>query len=405
MINALRSFLNNSGAWVSLSMVMSKVLAFLMAIFLVRILPADEFGILTVALNFIGFFIPALGFGSGHGMIRFGSLSADNQEIKTYSLKAGFINQVLISVAVIASGYLLNLDNFYIFQLILLMIIRLFGLFFLEQAKAELRADLNNKKFARIEIISNIIAVILGILFTLKWGALGYVISLCIFPFSVFLMHRFNFSKSNISSVFKKEFWDFSVKSVFTIIVFMWIFLIDVFFVGKYFTAQDVAFYKVSTLIPMNLIFIAQVYTQTMYPELCRNASDKKYLTVFTLNYYRFFIPVTVMITILGFIFADEIMMIFGKGYHNTEILKIMFLQMASCILMRIPLGNLMSAMGHISASLTIGIFILAVMIVSSFLFLPKGSPLTEAYISLISITLGGIAAAVYYFRKLSVLK
>ena len=193
--------------------------------------------------------------------------------------------------------------------------------------------------------------------------------------------------------------------SVFTIVVFNWVFLTDVFFVSKYFSPQEVALYKVSTLIPMNSIFIAQVYAQIMYPVICRNSSNRNFLISFTKSYYTFFVPITVLFTVLGFNFSREIMMIFGESYQNTDVLKIMFLQMASSLLLRVPVGYLLSAMGHVSASLVIGCFILVVMVVSSFIFLPNGTVLTEAYISLISITLGGIAAAVYYLKKLSLLK
>lgn len=401
------NFLKNSGLWVLLSSVLSKVSSFLMMVFLVRFLSKDDFGLLTISLNFIGFFLPAVGFGSGHGLLRFGAQKIDKEKetIIQYSHYQGFINQVILTAIIIPVAFLMNLEQIVVFQFTALMAVRLFGIFFLEQAKAELRATFKNDQYSKIEIYTNVLAVILGVLLTYFYGVWGYVISVSIFPFSVFLMHQFKWRKIDISKTFKKDFWAFSIKSVFTSVIFMWIFLLDVFFVGRYFSSDEVSFYKISTLIPMNLIFIAQVYTQTIYPEICKNHNNKKYLEKFLKNYYSFFVPVCLCIIVFGYLFSNKILMLFGAQFTDTRILNIMFLQMASCILFRIPFGNLMAAMGYMSASLIIGIFIVSGIVFSSILLLPTGNIITEAYISLIFITLGGVFALIYFFIKFFKLK
>lgn len=401
------NFFKNSGLWVLFSSVLSKVFAFLMTIFLVRFLSKDDFGLLTISLNFVGFFLPAVGFGSGHGLLRFGAqkIGKEKETIIQYSHYQGFINQVILTTIIIPVAFLMNLEQVVVFQFTALMAVRLFGMFFLEQAKSELRATFKNDQYSKIEIYTNVLAVILGVVFTYLYGVWGYVVSVCIFPFSVFLMHQFKWQKGGLSKSLKKNFWNFSITSVFTSIIFMWIFLLDVFFVGRYFNSDDVSFYKISTLVPMNLIFIAQVYTQTVYPEICKNHNNKKYLKKFLKTYYTFFVPVCFCIIFFGYLFADKILLLFGQQFTDTRILKIMFLQMASCILFRIPFGNLMGAMGHITASLILGIFMVLGIVISSIILLPNGNIITEAYISLIFITLGGVFALIYFFIKFFKLK
>ena len=403
----LGNFLKNSGIWVSVSSVLSKVLAFAMTLFLVRFLPSSDFGVLTITLNFVGFFLPALGLGASHGLLRFGAQQKDEEKANLirYTMNQGIINQILLSIIIIVSGILLNFSQTIVWQLIAVMTIRLFGLYFLEQAKAELRAKFDNTSYAKIDIFTNILAVVLGVALTYFYGIWGYVISLCLFPFSVFLLYRFDFTKASLVQHFKKEFWGFSVKSVLTTMVFMWVFILDVFFVGRYFSAEQVGLYKISTLIPMNLIFVAQIYTQTLYPEMCYNHRNKNYLNTFLKQYYLYFVPVTVFLVILGFVFAQDLMQIFGKDYLETDIIKIMFLQMASCILMRIPFGNLLGATGEITASLVIGIIILLGITITSLIILPDSSPKTAAYIACFWITFGGVLSATYYFNFFRKLK
>lgn len=406
-MKVVSSFFQNSGIWVSLSSVLSKVLAFLMTLFLVRFLPPSEFGILTIALNFIGFFIPAIGLGATHGLLRFGAQKkgVEKENLIAYSLQKGIKNQLLLNILVIVLGYFLNLNQTLVFQLIAIMVVRLLGLFLLEFAKAECRTKFDNKKYSQIEIYTNLIGVVLGVAFTLWFGIWGYVISLCLFPFSVFFFYRFKFSKADLKSSFKKEFWSFSIQSVLTVFVFMAVFLLDVFFVGKYFPPDEVSWYKISTLVPMNLIFVAQVYTQTLYPELCAKHRDKAYLLNFTKQYFSIFAPITLALVGLGFFFSKEIMQIFGHNYTDTTILKIMFIQMASCILFRIPFGNLMSATGKITESLLIGIGIVIGISVLSLLYLPNGKVEYAAYIAVFCVTFGGVLAALYFFYFLYKLK
>lgn len=406
-MRGISGFIRQSGWWVGVSSVYAKILAFGMMLFLVWVLSESEFGRLTIALNFVGFFIPMVGFGASHGMLRFGARSDGEalQDLRHYALRQGIGYQAVLSVVVIASALVFYWEQWAVLGLVFLMLFRLFGLFLLEQAKAEVRAELDNKKYARIEIVSNSVALVSGVLLTIFYGAWGYVVSLCLYPFSVLFLHRFRSSWVSLEQGFRKAFWDFSIKSVLTYIVFMWVFLLDVFFVGRYFSAEAVGWYKISTLIPMNLIFLAQVYTQTLYPELCRRADQKTYLRHFIKTYYFIFIPVTGVLLVSGYWFSRELMALFGEGYQDVSVLKIMFWQMASCILMRIPMGNLLSAMGHITASLFIGVAILLSMLLGYLFFLPGEKPLVAAVISLICITLGGVMAVFFFVYKFSKLE
>lgn len=399
-------FLRNSGSWVTLSSMLGKVFGFLMMIFLVRNITKDDFGLLTIAINFIGFFLPSVGFGAHHGLIRFGAMQKGTNQDKlvSYSLISGFKNQVILSIVVIVSGIALNFEKPVVCAFVLVMVFRLFGIFFLEMAKAELRAKFQNDRFAKLEITSNFFAVVLGVGFTLLWGVWGYVVSLCVFPYCVFLLHRFRFKKVHIPLLLKKIFWNFSVQSVVTLIIYMWVFLLDVFFVGRYFSSEEVGFYKLSTLVPMNLLVVAQVYTQTLYPEMCNHRKDRKYLLNFIGQYFKIYVPVSAFILAVGWFFGRQILSIFG-GYQDTQIQNLMFLQVVSCILLRVPFGNLIGSMGHISVSLVLGIVMMVGICVSNILFLPESQPVMAAKISLAWITFGGILAAVYFFATVNKLK
>ncbi len=400
-------FFRNSGIWITAAAVSGKFMLLLINVFLIRYLSADEFGLLTIAVNFAAFFIPAIGIGSAHGLLKFGAAVEDDikANIFRYSLKSGFIAHLVLSFIFICSAFLLQFGSKTVLLLSLVMLIRLFGLFYLEQAKAELRADFNNKKYAQLELLTNILAFVFGVGFTLVWGIWGYVFSLCVYPFSVFLFHRFPTVNYEVTDLFKKEFWNYSIKSVLTLLVFMWLFLLDIFFVGRFFSLEDVTFYKISILIPMNLFFVSQIYTQTLYPEICKNHQNRKYLINFIKTYYIIFIPVSLVFLCLGFFFDNEIMQLLGVKNYSTEILRIIFLQMMSIMLLRIPFGNLMGAMGYMGVSLGIGIFMLVGIIVSSFIFLPGSTLVTMAYITLIFITLGGLIAGAFFFNKLFRLK
>jgi len=397
----IRDFYRNEGFWVVGSSILGKVLGFLTTIIIARLFSLDDFGILTVALNFISFFLPAIGVSSSHGLLHFYPKETEPERKKNileYSNWTGFLLQIALTVFIIILSLVFYRNEVLVLQLSLFMMIRLFGLFLMGQKKAELRASFQNRKFARLENIFNFSLLILGILGAYFFGIWGYVIGISIAPFTMFLFHKITIKNVKISALPPRKYWNYSLASLLTLLVFMWAVVIDVFLVARYFTDREVAVYKLSIIIPYHLIFIGQVYTLVMYPKLCKESNNKRYLREFVKNYMYIFAPIVFLLTLFSYIYAGEILFLVFEKDLNPTIFRIMLIQMAMSILLRIPFGNLLSAIGWIKQSFWIGVFVFVSILGSAFLLLPTGKIETMAYISLFSNLTGGIISACIFF-------
>lgn len=403
MITFLRHFFKLDGTWVASAFFISKISAFLLTFFMARMLSKDDFGWVMYGLNFLGFFIPFVGMGSAHGSLRYAALSSkreEQQKIITYAFTYGFLlnfitNGLMLLFALFIFG---NGPKLWI---VLLFSLRLFGLFFLEQAKSEARGQHNNQKFGLLEFTHSIFMLLSALLFTFFFGVEGYVFSLCISPFVVLLFHKFRFAfrPLSLALITKKEFWQFCISMAVTSQLSEMIFLLDVFFIGIFLDHSAVADYRIFSIIPFNLFFLAALFFQTAYPELCTHHKDNKYQLRFLFNFWKFIVPVSVLILLSGFMWAEEILGIFGSQYGEvTTPFKILLAASVSVLLLRTPFGYLLASRGKsrynlisaVIALLSLSIFIKPV--------IAQYGLLGVAYLSLFHLLFIGVFLAICFY-------
>lgn len=392
-------FIGNNGTWVGFALMLSKVSGLLVTMAVARVLSAEELGTVISALNFLNFFIPLVGLGSYQGALRYGSLSQDQSEqqnIFRYSFYYGFFAQFVITAIMFLLAYFF-IKDLGVLQLVLLFSVRFFGFFLLDQAKAEARASGNNKKFSLIEIGFSTASILLGVVCTYFFGLEGYLFSLCVSPFVVLFFHSFRLRNAPIKTDIK-TFWNYNLFTGFTLQIWQWIFILDVFIIGYFFTSQEVSFYKISSMIPFNLLFISQIIMQTEYPNFCKHQNDKSYFIVFLKHYYLWMLAVSVIILIVAFGMPGFIMKLFGKNYTNPEIFKILIWGSISSLFFRIPFGNLLAARGLSKHNLATATLSLVLLVLFSFLFVNRFGLKSIAYASVIALTVSGIISAVLFY-------
>lgn len=396
----LQNFRENSGKRVAFSLLVARIIGFFSVLILVHLLSTEEFGLLTIVLNISNFFIPLLGFGSSHGLLRFGAATKDEASkiaLAKYANYQGLLLQMVVNVAMLLFAVFSHYGNTEVILMTCVMMVRLIGLFFIEQAKAETRANLDNTTYANLELFTNVFIFTLSLLGAWLCGVWGYIIANALSPFIIFFLHKFKFGKSDSKLINKSEFWRYSIPSVLSLMLFVGISNIDIFFAGYFFKETGASLYRISVLIPLNLIFVAQIYTQTMFPKLCENHRNAQYLSRFFINYLKVYLPLTAVFVSLGFIFSKDLLGLFGYDFTNDTILKIAFLQMAAAILLRTPLGSLLSAVGLIRVSVAVGALTLVMIISAAFIWLPKYGMEGLAYIMLLSNILSGALMLLSY--------
>ena len=375
----LRNFFQNKGQHVFLSLLIAKICAFLGSLFIIRILPESEFGTMSIVASVYAIFAPFSGFGSHQSLLRFGSLNDDVSEkrsLANFLMLKGFGYQILLSVLFlfVSIFYVSRYED--IFYIFLFFAARLIGFYFFNYIQSELRIFGNNREFARVNNVVNILGVILLLILSYFFGLKGYLIAIALTPF----ISLFWFKKENLKSFTenfsfnKKEIWNYGLHASGTALLSDALFSADVLLLSFLMNETAVANYKVAILIPANITFLALTFMQSDFPILAKNYQNRNFLWNYIKNYYKIFIPISALIFLIGFIFKNEILhLFFSEKYAGNSLVFIVLLG-AFCLnmLFRNLYGNLLSAVGKMKINTLISALTLLFIFGFSFLFVPN---------------------------------
>lgn len=402
----IRDFIVKKGIWVGLSLLISRLAAFLLSVFVARILSKEDFGAATFGLNFLTIFLAFSGFGAAQGVVKYGSgiqNSLQKKQLFRYAFSYGLIYNFILTMIMLLISVILYWDEFAKIKLILLFSIRFLGMYLVEQKKAEYRADLDNKKFAKFDIFLSVTSLILGVLCTYFWNLNGFIFSLCISPFFLFFYDRklsFSLKKITFNDFRTKEFWRFSWTTALTTQIGELVFILDIFFIGLLMRDQDVAYYKISSMIPMNILVLGFIFMQTEYPKLCQHHRDKKYQYHFIFNYWKLFTIVGTVVLIVGIFFDKQILSIFGHQYQNTEIYRILLFSAVISLIFRVLFVYMLASIGKTMWNLVISAFMLFVTSLSLYFIIPNYGLIGVSYVTFACLALSGILPAFAYFYE-----
>jgi O-antigen/teichoic acid export membrane protein len=408
----LNDFFKNQGHYVFVSLLVAKIGGFLGSIFIIRILPESDFGMVSIVASVFFICSSFSGAGSQQILLRFGSVTQDFSEKKAlskYLLKKGFYYQVILSgIFLLISIFYINKyqDIFYIF---LFFTFRLIGYYFLLHIQTELRIFGNNREFARVSNFINIFGLIILLVFSYCFSLIGYLVAMAFTPF----IALFWFRKAHYISIYKEfsfkknELWHYGLHAAGTGLLSDALFSADILLLSFLMNETAVANYKVAILIPTNITFLAATFLQSDYPILAKNCRNKNFLKNYLFNYYKIFVPTSILIFLVGFIFKSEILaLFFSEKYADNQLVFILFLG-AFClnILLRNVYGNMLSAVGLIKYNTYFSALNLLLLLLFAFIFVSKFGILGMAISLSLSMIISGILLLITFYLYWKVLK
>ncbi|SFI86189.1 Membrane protein involved in the export of O-antigen and teichoic acid [Kaistella treverensis] len=393
----ISDFFKNKGQHVFLSLLVAKICAFAGSLVIIKLLPENEFGMISIVASVFAIFLPFSGFGSQQSLLRYGSLQEndfDKQQLSTFLLKEGFYRQLFLSVIFlgVAFIYVEKYDDILVF--FLFFTIRLIGFYFLNHLQSEARIFGNNMRFAQLTNTVNIVGLIFLLFLTYFFGIRGYLFSIAFTPFvALFYFRRENFVLKLPSAKFKnKEMSRYGLFSAGTALLSDTLFSADVLLLSFLMNAVAVANYKVAILIPANITFLALAFMQSDFPLLAKNFRNKSFLQNYITNYYKIFIPVSAGILLVGYVFRHEIVNLFfnEKYAANSPVFFVLLTGFCLNLLFRNLYGNLLSAVGLMKANTVISFFTLLLLLIFSFFLVGKFGVMGMAVSLTLSMLIGG---------------
>ncbi len=368
----LSRFFSNKGHHVFFSFLIAKICGFLGSLVIIRLLPENEYGILSIVMSVCAIFLPFSGFGSNQILLRYGSISEkeNKQNLSSYLFFKGIFNEIILIVIFVGISlfYAPKYENIII--IFLFFGIRLMGFYLSNHIQTYYRISGKNDIFAKVSNAINIGGFILLLVLTYLFKFYGYLLAIALIPYlSLFWLKKEMFSAKRIVYDNKKEIWRFGIFTAATSVISETLFSLDVMLLGFLMNENAVANYKVAILLPSNITVLAISFMQSDYPLLSKNYQNKNFLRSYIKNYYKIFIPICILILGFFYFFKDLLLKVFfGTNYSdNSNLMMILLLGFTFGMLSRNLFGNLLPAVGKIEVNTWVSILSLIILCVTAY--------------------------------------
>lgn len=403
----LRSFFSNSGHHVFFSFLIAKISSFLGSLLIIRLLPENEFGILSIVLSVLTIFIPFTGFGSSQSLMRFGSMSLDKEEklkISSYFFFKGILFELILILLFLCTSVFYFHKYEDIFIIFIACAVRLGGFYFLNHIQVFYRITGKNQTFARINNVVNIGGLLLVLVLTYFFKFYGYLIAISIAPYlSLFCLNKEIYAHRTVRPGNYKEMWRYGIFTALTSLTSDALYSLDILLLGFMMNENAVANYRTAILIPSNVIFLATSFLQSDFPVLSKNYKDKNFLQSYVVNFNKFFIPICLGILIFFYVFKKYIIIVFfGEAYvENTTLFMILSIGFTLGMLTRNLYGNLLPAVGKVEINAWIGTGSLIFLAVLAYLLVPAYGAIGMGIAMTATLLASGLGFLFFFFSYL----
>lgn len=390
----LSNFIARSGNKVLISTILSRVLSFAASWVALQFISNEKLGVVLFSYNIIVFILPFSGLGLYHGLIRYAPLlnsSKEKTQLFNYVLKKGISLSLIIALGVSFFSLLLpfQIDNSKYFLAVLAFLIIPDYIF--QVIKIQFRILHDNKSFAKVEVVYNLILFItvclLGFLFEEK----GYTIALLIPAIITSLLFipklKPSFSKIPKPQVVTQQFWKYGFYASLTSVVSQLLIAADILIIGLLISdATVVTTYRFISIIPLSLLFLPQAVMNTDFVNLTENIFDKKNTYTYIKNYISLFSMISICCLFFTWFYSKEILSFFDENFKQFDTsFFILMIGASSILIFRGLFGNLLCSIGKVNTNLYISSIAILLNCCGNFYLIPrygiKGAAITSTII------------------------
>lgn len=375
----IQSFFSRKGGQVLTSFLYNKITNFIVAIAIIRLLTKEEYGFISYAVTIIAFIVPFMGAGIHQGFLRYGSLSdsqINKKKLFQLTLKKGILYStiIMLTILMLTPFITANMKSSSIFLMIFSF--QLIGLLIFQFVGIYCRLINLNQVFAKMEIINNTLILIFCISMGYLFKGVGYITCLVVVPFLVGLYFMFklglheSIKSSSLEKISLRKYIDYGLSVSIGGIMAQLLFAVDILLIGNILKeAELVAQYKAASILPFSLLFIPVAIITTDFVKISRAAvSDKAYIKSYFLNYLKIFGVIALLLFVFFYFMATPLLSIFGKDYAEMpELLQVFAFGIVGGILFRVPLGNILSAIGWPKVNAFVALIILILNVIGSY--------------------------------------
>lgn len=405
----IKEFRKRKGGYIFISDILIKFNGLLLSFLIVRILTSKEYGDISYARSIIFPLTSFIGLGANHALLRFGAIQKSHigkWQIFRYSLIKGSFGSLIMVIIIIALSSVVtrNLPGAKIY--LCLLSFQLLSSHLNLTLRNLMRILKFNKLYGYSGIFQSSVIIILSIGLALLFKGNGYAIAIALTPLIVYLVYRrcfegFPFGKVKLNSLInKKEFWRYGLFVGVGAIASQLLFNVGIIMIGNIVTdPEQVAIYKVATIIPFNLLFIPSSILKADYVYLAENFISSNKLINYLKKYWSIFSVLSLLVFVVFFINSKlMISLLFGASYTEAHyILRILVIGVIGAMMFRSLFGNILLAVGKANWNVINAFIIIILNIILNYFLIHRFGIIGAAYAMTISLWIGGVISGIMF--------
>lgn len=362
------------GHYILIAQLLDKIVNFFIMMLAARFMSLDTYGYFSYIKSIVSSMLPFSGGGGGHALLRFGMDIDDYKEkykLFVSSLVYGVVfTTVLCGIGTFFIEQFQVLKNETLKDIFYVYIFFILSFYFFDIMRNFYRIVNDNKTYALKSIQYSLWVLVISSITLFFFDYKIFLIAYVSLPILVALLGSINLLKEiTLSIPFNPTYWKYGFVVGLGGFLNQFFLQSDIIILGSlHVRPEEIAQYKVASLLVYTFLFIPNSFLLRDFPFISSHAKDYKILKNYILSYFKHATIALVVFIIIFILISDwALVFIFGDKFSDTSsIQNILILITIGAVLLRMPFGNILNAVGKakwnvINAIITIIIALLVV--------------------------------------------
>ena len=366
IIIKIKTLFNEGFFHILLGGTLTRIIAFISSIVVVRILTKDEYAFLAYADNIYAYILLICGLGTPSAVLKYCTSDDKRKDsaFLSYAFKIGTVFQMLMLIIVPivftfipvafteAKNYIIALTFYPLLY------------FWVNLLQSFMRTRYKNKQYAYAGIIQSIVVLIFSIGFAVLWGVNG-IIGARYIALSIVILYSYKVitediskEKDKLTKIEKKSFMNLAIALLIANIFSMIMPINENFLINNIIQNEEItANFKVASLIPAQLPFVTSAIVTYYFPIFARMKNGKEiWQQSKSIGKVTFF--VIVLISAVGIVISPLIINVaYGSQYANIgSLMNMLWILNAINAGFRMLPMNILPAIGYAKFNMTLSI-------------------------------------------------
>lgn len=334
-----------------------KVFGFAAVVAVTRLVSEADYGLYAYAMGLVASAVPFMGFGAYQAFVRYSAL-APSQSAKfalhRHAFGWGLLGSAGLALLVSSLAPWICLDLPDSASILRILAWVMASTFIMEHTKGLARALHLNRMSAQVDLTFAILLVAGAFFGTRAFGIEGYALAVVASPVvaSLPFMARLGAHRMALGRVQNgmEGFWSYGLHTAVGSMFGQALFAVDVYLLGRLWveSPDDLAVYRVAWLIPLATQVLPSAVAATDFVRNATMSDDPAGIRSYILGYWKSVGLVSLFALSAVAALAPVLLSVFGPGYpRGADWMRIMLVGALGAHLLRVPMGNLLSALGR----------------------------------------------------------